>query len=120
MVEDDPALHLWEELLQKYLKTNYYKQPKGPPTVVEGITLYNVHDSSECELQEGCTIHFPTDHHMRSWKLTWRADKGVFERMCPHGISHPDPDDARYLSISGKGALTIHGCDLCCTKPKAA
>jgi hypothetical protein len=46
------------------------------------------------------------------------------ERICPHGVGHPDPDDLAYrISIAKKMGkdtkyLGIHGCDGCCTPPK--
>jgi hypothetical protein len=36
------------------------------------------------------------------------------ERICPHGVGHPDPDDAAYHIRIGQGYKTIHGCDGCC------
>lgn len=32
----------------------------------------------------------------------------MMERMCPHGIGHPDPDEIT-LDV-------VHGCDGCCIK----
>ena len=58
-----------------------------------------------------CSIHNRTDHHMRGFPQTWRADRGIMERVCPHGIGHPDPDDYRIITGIDEG---IHGCDLCC------
>jgi hypothetical protein len=75
--------------------------------------LENVHPASACE-GESCVVHNPSKHHMRSWPLVWRDDKGVMERTCPHGVGHPDPDDAGFLIRTGREHLTIHGCDLCC------
>ena len=80
------------------------------------ITIYNVHDATACE-GEFCVLHNPSDHHMSEWELIWRDDKQVMERQCPHGIGHPDPDDAAYLVRAGRGYLTVHGCDGCCEKP---
>lgn len=33
------------------------------------------------------------------------------ERICPHGVGHPDPDEID-LEVNAKG---IHGCDGCCS-----
>ena len=38
----------------------------------------------------------------------------MFERICEHGIGHPDPDQVSYWQRWGKEALAIHGCDGCC------
>lgn len=79
------------------------------------VVLQNIHNAELCQ-GRNCIIHNPSDHHMRNWPLTWRGDKGVFERHCPHGTGHPDPDDADYLISHGREAWTIHGCDSCCRK----
>ncbi len=69
-----------------------------------------VHDEKDCE-GEHCPIHNPSDHHMKTWPTNWRGDRGIMERICPHGIGHPDPDDIR---IVNEDDLGIHGCDGCC------
>lgn len=76
-------------------------------------TLVNIHDIALCA-GRNCIMHNPSDHHMIGWKLSWRGDKRVFERTCPDGLGHPDPDDAKYLVSIGQGYLTNHGCDGCC------
>lgn len=68
------------------------------------VTLKNIHLADKCAGQS-CSIHNPSDHHMRNWPLHWRDDRGICERTCPHGIGHPDPDGI------GDG---VHGCDGCC------
>jgi hypothetical protein len=60
-------------------------------TDAEGVLLENVHPMDNCA-GEPCVIHNPTEHHMRSWTLVWRDDRKLFERICPHGVGHPDPD----------------------------
>ena len=48
---------------------------------------------------------------MRDWPQNYRVDTGVTERICSHGVGHPDPDnpwpkdDPRW----------VHGCDGCCS-----
>lgn len=56
-----------------------------------------------------CPIHRKTTHRMRSFPQNWRGDRGIMERICPHGIGHPDPDDVMNTN-------TVHGCDGCCTE----
>jgi hypothetical protein len=46
---------------------------------------------------------------MRRWPQNWRGDRYLIERICPHGVGHPDPDDLN--------PDTVHGCDGCCTPP---
>lgn len=75
--------------------------------------LVNTHSDSVCR-GEICTIHNPTDHHMRSWRIHWRQDRGIFERICEHGVGHPDPDQIPYWKSIGIEDAGIHGCDGCC------
>ncbi|WP_448640275.1 hypothetical protein [Geodermatophilus sp. URMC 63] len=77
--------------------------------------LKNVHPTTACA-GEHCVVHNPSDHHTRRRPLVWPGDKSVFERTCPHGIGHLDPDDAAFLVRIGPGHLTIHGYDMlsCC------
>jgi hypothetical protein len=76
------------------------------------------HPESACAGRETpCCIHHPSEHHMRAWEMCWRADKGVMERTCLHGIGHPDPDHLAYArSVQGEDAdwQGVHGCDGCC------
>jgi hypothetical protein len=72
---------------------------------------------------ESCAIHHPSDHHMRTWPLVYRADRSpLIERLCPHGVGHPDPDSLDYLADADptdRGAWGVHGCDGCCGAPDA-
>jgi hypothetical protein len=79
---------------------------------VEWITLVNTHDESERCQARGCVIHSPSLHHMRYWPLHWRGDRGIFERICPHGVGHPDPDQFGYWRELNQMWQAIHGC--CC------
>lgn len=73
-------------------------------TTGTGQVIY-VHNKGDCK-GEYCPIHNPSNHHMREWPTHWRSDRGMMERICPHGVGHPDPDD---LSPD-----KTHGCDGCC------
>lgn len=80
-----------------------------------GLELHNVHDESKCEGRV-CVIHSPTDHAMSEWELHWREDRspGLFERICPHGIGHPDGDQWDYWVEIGATHMWSHACDGCC------
>lgn len=75
--------------------------------------LINVHDERKCA-GETCVIHNPTEHHMREWPRVWRNDRGIFERICEHGIGHPDPDQFPRWEKTDQMYEGIHGCDRCC------
>lgn len=71
------------------------------------------HPLEKCRTSAPCPIHAPSRHHMRDWPLKWRGDRRILERVCPHGIGHPDPDDAAFRALKGRGDTT-HSCDGCC------
>jgi hypothetical protein len=75
--------------------------------------LVNVHPDGTCA-GERCTIHNRSDHAMRAFPQRWRSDRALMERICPHGVGHPDPDDWK---VTGADAAveSVHGCDGCCT-----
>lgn len=77
--------------------------------------ILNAHDDGQCA-GEHCCLHKPSDHALSQAPLNWRGDLGLMERICPHGIGHPDPDDLDYKRSVGLDAdtLAIHGCDGCC------
>jgi hypothetical protein len=85
-------------------------------TTGTGQTVY-VHDKEKCK-GNFCVIHNPSDHHMKDWKTHWRDDRRIMERICKHGIGHPDPDDLAFRLKNGMSdSKGIHGCDGCCSKP---
>lgn len=78
------------------------------------------HAPSKCAGQP-CTLHNRTDHVMRSFMQHWRDDRGIMERICSHGVGHPDPDQRDYL-VARYGEKTasaefVHGCcwERCCS-----
>lgn len=104
-----------------------------------GWAAISTHPDTACDGQ-GCSVHHPSSHSMKDWPQYWRADRGLMERVCPHGTGHPDPDDLAYkatiykdddpeaiaaykTSYTAPYAATaaekvagesIHGCDGCC------
>jgi hypothetical protein len=78
-----------------------------------------VHAAGDC-VGPNCVIHNPSHHHMRDWPLHWRADRGLMERICEHGVGHPDPDHLDFVRHTKGGAAaeteSVHGCDGCCAQ----
>lgn len=96
------------------------KAPEGMELFVTGTgQRVWVHSKDRCT--GPCPIHNPSDHHMKDWPLHWRDDRGIFERMCEHGVGHPDPDTIEFIRrIRGEGPAeteAVHGCDGCCAPP---
>jgi hypothetical protein len=53
---------------------------------------------------------------MRDWNLHWRGDRGLFERICRHGVGHPDPDQYEYWHLTFQEYMSVHGCCGCCVR----
>lgn len=79
---------------------------------IDWTLLENVHSRRACK-GEPCVVHNPSNHHMRRMRQIWRNDRGIAERICDHGIGHPDPDTPATVN-------TMHGCDGCCYVPIGA
>ena len=79
------------------------------------IVWANTHDPALCAGRV-CVIHNPTDHHMRDWTAIWRSDRGIVERLCPHGVGHYDPDQIPYWRATNQMWQTVHGCCGCCIR----
>lgn len=85
--------------------------------LVHDINL-GVHHRSLCA-GEFCSIHNPSQHSLRDAPLNWRSDRRIMERICSHGVGHPDPDDYQYrLKVNSNrdnpNTDAVHGCDGCC------
>ncbi len=89
---------------------------KDDKELLEEVTLENssqilyVHVSANCHGSR-CSIHNRSNHNMRTFPQHFRFDRGIMERICPHGIGHPDPDDINIILGYDSG---VHGCDGCC------
>ena len=83
-----------------------------------GLVQLRVHAKADCK-GEFCVIHNPSDHPLREAPLNWRADRvpPFFERICEHGVGHPDIDSVAFLGDRANGAA-VHGCCSkgCCAK----
>ena len=90
---------------------------RGPRTFVlvghgdSSEVLTGVHLPSQCKGQV-CSIHNLSAHSMRTFPQHWRSDRKIMERICPHGVGHPDPDDYKVRLYPAEG---VHGCDGCCS-----
>ena len=95
--------------LEQNPDTGFYTNTNKP-----WARLRRVHDESLCA-DRGCAIHnHPSDHPLKDAPMYWRTDRGILERICEHGIGHPDHDSALYLESIGQSVENIHGCDSCC------
>ena len=80
----------------------------------KGNELTTHKPNAEC-WELGCVIHCPTQSPANDgdWPYNWR-ENGVMERICPHGVGHPDRDSVNFHKRGGHDWVAIHGCDGCC------
>jgi hypothetical protein len=93
-------------------------KPKGSPATHDQWTdddgvVWWVHRWKRTCVDDGCAIHCPTAHHMLDWPMVMRSDT-LIERLCNHGLKHPDPDSLRFFRSVGKFEIGEHTCDGCC------
>lgn len=73
-----------------------------------------IHDVDQCA-GEKCPFHNPSGHHMVGWPKNMRLDnRALVERICEHGVGHPDPDSVAFFKRKGMTHMGVHGCDGCC------
>ena len=85
-------------------------------TTGTGQVIERIHDRKAC-CGERCVIHNPSNHAMKDFPTHWRDDRKLTERLCPHGIGHPDPDALAFIEKADPNRYvyeSIHGCDGCC------
>jgi hypothetical protein len=83
----------------------------GKYEVTDGMYHHHVDD---CDPTTGCPFHGHSDHHMVGWPMDLTS-YGLVQRICQHGVRHPDPDAVAFYSAKIGGApWDIHTCDGCC------
>jgi hypothetical protein len=82
-------------------------------------TAITIHPPSKC-LGYHCPWHNPSAHHMVGWTRVIRTDRdNLIERVCHHGVGHPDPDSVSWLGR--RGVKIVHErCCGCCRLPRVA
>lgn len=87
-------------------------------TLPSGVRL-SIHDAPQCA-GHPCPFHTPSDHPLKNASINWRSDRHLVERMCDHGVGHPDPDHLAWVRMAlGEAASDergVHGCcwERCC------
>jgi hypothetical protein len=95
------------------------QDPDSYDLVGMGTELIQVHPEWACvtESPDGCPIHAPSDHHMVAWDMHWNNETRLVERICAHGLLHPDPDSAAWWARHGY--RWPHPCACrCCVRPE--
>ncbi len=77
--------------------------------------VIGVHDDHDCT-GKYCVIHNPSTHCLSTFPTHWRADRQLMERICTHGVGHPDPDHLDHLPAGRRHIESMHGCcrEHCC------
>ena len=106
VAERDKARSIAAQLADEAADTETWTVSTGDRNgIIAGQVPIRAHHRDLCQ-GRGCPVHHPSDHPMRHWPQLYRADRRITERVCPHNIGHPDPDDP----AGGR----VHGCDGCC------
>ncbi len=116
------ALNRWVRVVHAGLdRLDEAMAARGDLTIVElanGKKFY-AHGPAQCS-SAPCCIHNPSEHALNEAPYWWRSDLGLMERLCEHGMGHPDPDSLAHIRRAGgdpEGGLGIHACDGCCHAP---
>lgn len=83
--------------------------------VVMGLQAVTVHDRAVCKNRSiPCCVHNPSNHMLVKAPQHWRDDIKAMERICSHGLCHPDPDHLAYMQYTNGYVNSAHECDGCC------
>jgi hypothetical protein len=93
-----------------FLRRGQAPEALRPTKLEHTMEKLRVHKREECP-GDVCCIHKRSKHALRAWPQHFRIDRGIMERICEHGIGHPDPDDLAIVSGKDNG---VHGCCGCC------
>jgi hypothetical protein len=104
-----------EEKLREEKVLEHYGQLHDTWEDCTGRKFYVHKRGIDCDVN-GCAIHNPSYHPLSDAKQYMREDKSfLIERICSHGVGHPDPDSASFIAKQqGNKAIWVHGCDGCC------
>lgn len=97
---------------------HHWRDERAQPWAVDTFDFINapncrVHPMTLCDGRP-CCLHDPSEHSMRDWPMLLR-ETGLVERICTHGVGHPDPDSAAWANeVMHTDVWGVHGCDGCC------
>lgn len=82
--------------------------------------LVGVHAENDGCHEYNCPIHNPSAFAEAIGHTHYRNDRQMMERICEHGVGHPDPDAQDWRERTFGDRDDVHGCDGCCRKRPAA
>lgn len=74
-----------------------------------------VHAKRFCVPLMNCPVHYRMDGSYLNLPMIWRDDVRLFERLCAHGVGHPDPNQFAFWHSINQDFKKSHGCDGCCS-----
>jgi hypothetical protein len=111
----DDGQHDWAHAFNKLVGA--YPAVAEELVEIEGTPLARSHGllhHRQVDCRGGhCPFHAPSDHPLNDSPMNLRSS-GLIERMCEHGIGHPDPDSVAFMKEHGQNGFGVHGCDGCC------
>ncbi|KQS98720.1 hypothetical protein [Cellulomonas sp. Leaf395] len=118
---------MWRTSEWLHLRRTILTRAGAPPMTVQEFIkvpggVLRTHGRASCAGPEPCPIHRPSGHPLRMAPMAWRADVGLLERICQHGVHHPDTDALAHLRRNDAdldvAELARHHCDGCCREAK--
>lgn len=88
----------------------------GAATRLGHDVVLHHHGPDEC-WGDWCCLHKPSKHNLSEAPLRWNDNQRLMERLCPHGLGHPDPDGLAAERRIGRDPVAAHDCDGCCDRP---
>lgn len=77
------------------------------------LNLVGIHNVYNC--RQPCPIHnSQSTHPLQAAPLYWNPNRAIIERVCSHGVHHPDYDSAMYYYSVNQTNENVHMCDGCC------
>lgn len=87
-------------------------------TTDSGQLMLDVHaNSPECQ-EHGCPIHNPSDRAVAIGTTHYNTERQRMDRVCEHGLAHPDPDSQDWRERHFGDRDDEHDCDGCCAHPR--
>lgn len=112
---EDPEFAARElgKLLNQISESNSIHCRVGTRVIMpNGQVLVDIHSINLCA-SYACSIHHPSQHLMVGMLQVYDFDKKLMQRVCNHGVKHPDPDD-RALHLRSKDGFDLS--HTCCSK----
>lgn len=87
---------------------------------LESGQVLQTHERTQC-IGTWCAVHQPMPGPWADWPRSWRTDRAIMERTCPHGVGHPVAEMYEHSVAQGRAYDLVHGCCAdCICSPRLA